>query len=130
VSLNNPIPGQNSIAEYQVSPIPWITASLAPAGGAIVRHDLPFVASTFCVRNCANSTSSYNLAYGFSAAGVTGSHRGVLKPGESISADMRFKTFFVMSLTGAADYELLIGLTGIPARFFPEISNADYPGVG
>lgn len=128
MSLNNYSAGANNASEYMVSPIPWITASVTPTEGTIVRYDFDTVASTFFLRN--RGAFSCSLAYGWSAAGVTGSHRGVLDGGESIGIDVRFKSIFLMSVSGVTSYELLVGLTGVTSRFFPELSGSGYNGVG
>lgn len=123
----------NYAAEFSVSPIPWVTASKTPACGVVMHLDFENVASSFMLKNVC--TGSQVVAVGWSSAGVTGSHRITVAGGESVSADLRFKRLYLMAVTGSTvsdvvDYELLVGLTGIPSRFFPELSGSGYNGVG
>jgi hypothetical protein len=116
--LDNPGSGANYVAEFSVSPIPWVTSSVTPAVGAVVRYDFENVASSMLL--CNKSTGSHELAYGWT-----------IFAGESVSLDLRFKSLYLMSLSGSIAYDLIVGITGISARYFPELtSSMGYNGVG
>ena len=125
--LNNPPPGSNYAAEFSVSPIPWVTSSFAEQY-VVQRYDFQNVASSLHVRN--HATGSHVLAIGWSRAGVTGSNRVCIYQNESLTMDLRFKTLYVMPCSGSVRYDLLVGLTGIESRYFPDLSGSGYNGVG
>lgn len=122
MGLNWPSPGTHNVAEYLASPIPWVTSS-ALAAGVTVRHDFPTVASSFAVQHY--STGSSGLSVGFTSDGVAGTKRVRVRPGAGFAADVRFKSLFLYNDGSAsADYDLIVGLTGISPRSMEALSSS------
>lgn len=125
MSLNNPVPGANHAAEYLVPGVPWVTSSTV-AAGAVKAHELPAVCSSIHARCVSGSAGA--LLLGFTTQGVTGSgtNRVSIAPGTSADFRVRSKTIVVGGLSGVASYELLVGLTTIPAKNFEKyVKTAD-----
>jgi len=119
--LDNVKPGPNSLVEYLVPGVPWVTSStIAPA--ATKEHELPNVCSSIHARCLSSSAGA--LLVGFTPAGVAGTHRVSVAPGSSIDMSVRTKTVVVGALGGTASYELLIGLTLIKAKEYPKYSGS------
>src|SRR5271166_4056886 len=91
MALNPPPPGLGATGEWTASPIPWLTAS-SVASTAVVRLDMPNVASRFTLRNTAPSGS---LRFGFTYNGVTLSNYLTVNPGESFDEQFRFKSIYL-----------------------------------
>lgn len=114
MTLAHPSPGQNSPYEYMVSAIPWLTASTV-ANATTAKFDMPTVASSYEIRNMSAVNS---LVFGFTAAGVAGTHYKTLRAGESHSADIRFVSIFIGAPSGSVSFEMNNGLTTIQTRYF------------
>jgi hypothetical protein len=137
MTLQQPRPGAGWVQEYQVSGIPWVTASSFTNATSI---DFENITRFFIVKNTCVSTSLNMLHVGFTALGVaSSSHYFTLIPGESFSEDLRIKTLFVSGTGGGPySYELIAGLTSIQPRDFPVITSSmlvadttvSFPGVG
>jgi hypothetical protein len=123
--LNNPIPGPNSAVEYQVSAIPWVTASLGNNG--TVRFDFPYVTSFIVIKNV---SAAATVQAGFTKNGVeSGQNCFSLAHGESFTGDFRITCLFTSGT--AYDVNILAGLTGIPSKFFPVLTASNgNPGIG
>jgi hypothetical protein len=137
MTLQPPRPGAGWVQEYQVSGIPWVTASSFTNATHV---DFDYVTRFFIIKNTCVSTSLNMLHVGFTALGVaSSSHYFTLIPGESFSEDLRIKTLFVSGTGGGPyQYELIAGLTSVQQRDFPVISaslivtdvTTSFPGVG
>jgi hypothetical protein len=123
--LNNPTPGPNSVAEYQVSAIPWVSSSSGLTG--IQRFSFPFVSSFLVIKN---TSAAGNISVGFTYAGVGGANGFSLAPNESFAGELRVNQLFV---SGSATYNvgIIAGLTTILAKDFPILTaSAGFQGVG
>lgn len=125
MGLNPPFAGAGAAAEYLVPGVPWVTASTVNAAAA-KEHELPTVCSSVHVR--CTSGSAGVLLFGFTAAGVLGTHRVSLAPGTSETFNVRSRTLAVGGQGATATYELLAGLTLISAREYPKYSGSQ-PGT-
>ena len=111
--------GMNNVGSYQVSGIPYVTSSVAPAlGGTPVQISFPTVTKFLIVKNV--NSSAQSLRVGFSQNGVTGSNYFVLSQNESFAADLKVSSVFLIG-NGAATVSasLIAGLTGIDAAQLP-----------
>ena len=107
-----PAPGQNAVAEYMASAIPYISSSAVSPGFTNV-HDFPLLTSWIQVRNIGLSSS---ISFGFTPSGTTGSNSVSVPPNSSSSIySYRLVTLYVTSVSGST-YEVIAGLTGIPIR--------------
>jgi hypothetical protein len=115
--LNNPWPGGNLLAEYQISGVPWLSSSTIPAGN-IRRVDFDRVTQFITVRN--DATGTMRLA--FTQAGLT-SNYWQLAANESVSERFRCTVLFLSGAVGAA-YSIRAGMTNIGARHFPVLTGS------
>ena len=111
--------GQNNVAEYMASGLPWTTSSTATTSP--MRYDLPYVTSEFTVTNVSGAT---NIFVGFTQTGVNTFNRHVIPPGASVNFQYRVKTLFIRSSTGTCDYSLSAGLTTILPQDFPVLTSS------
>jgi hypothetical protein len=135
--LNNPSAGFDSVAEFQSSALPWVTASHITLG-QIDSYSFPYITSFITVRNTSTgSTSALNV--GFTRNGFVYGNNFRLLPGESYAGDFRIKELFLSGSSGAdTSYELIIGLTQIPTKFMPRLTGSTtgasgsfgYNGIG
>lgn len=110
-------PGIGNAASYQVSAIPWASASLVvPASGSnTLEVTFPQVTKSIIVKNA--STGSVNMRVGFSHNGVVSSNNYfLLSAGESFAADLKVTRLYLMSNNGTAlTATIIAGLTNINA---------------
>lgn len=126
MALNHPKAGPNSIPAYQLSGVPYVTAS---AGNEVdvtpIRHDFPFVTRFFQVKN---TDGSHALRVGFSANGVSAAETKnyfLLAAGVQTDVlELRTKTLFFRADAGSAQasFEIVAGLTTIKSSEFPVLS--------
>lgn len=106
------VQGEGYAPAYQISAIPYVTASTV-ANGAVKVHDFTHITAFFTVKN----KGAQDLALGFSELGVKGTNRIVLGQYESFSGDFRVKSLFLFGAgTSTSSYELVAGLTCIPSH--------------
>ena len=121
--IDNPRPGAGSVAEFQVSPIPWMTSSVLAASSS-VRFDMPYLASSLMLLN-ASTGSTDVLAFGFTSTGAAGTRRHRILPNTRLGPlDLRFKTLWLAAPSGSVSFDVLVGLTGISARDCGDFSDA------
>ena len=126
MSFNYPSSGQANVAEYMASGLPWVTASNVTTSS--VRIDFPMVTSNITVRNNAPITSG-SLKVGYTANGVSGSNYFLLEGQQTLSADVRTKSLFVMSTSGSIAYSVHAGLTMIDPKGFPVLTGSAIYGT-
>jgi hypothetical protein len=126
MALNHPKAGPNSIPPYQLSGVPYVTAS---AGNEVdvtpIRHDFPFVTRFFQVKN---TDADHAMRVGFSANGVSATETKnyfLLAAGAQTDIlELRTKTLFFRANAGSAQasFEIVAGLTTIESSEFPILS--------
>ena len=126
MSFNYPTSGQANVAEYMASGLPWVTASNVTT--ASVRIDFPMVTSNITIRNNSPAASGA-LKVGYTANGVSGSNFFLLEGQQTLSADVRTKSLFVMSTSGSIAYSVHAGLTMIESRGFPVLTGSAIYGT-
>ena len=128
MSLKNPYPNANFVPEYQISGVPYATAS---AGAEVtsqdspVRLDFPEVTRWLVVYN----SGSAGLRVGFSANGARGvdTHNYfVVKAGETTPRlELRCKTLYFTKDTGTnVPFNVIAGLTRIRSADFPTLTGS------
>lgn len=120
MTLGNARSGPGLVSEYQVSGLPYATASNA-AAGTPARIDFPFVTQNVYVKNPGGGAV---LRVGFTANGVGGSNYVSLPASASWSSDIRIETLFIASTTGTTPYEVQAALTMVDTREFPVLTGS------
>lgn len=109
-----PSSGQNNVAEYQASGLPYVTHSQV-AAGTVNQISFPFVVNGFNIKN----NSSGILRVGFTRNGVLGTNYFSLPVSASFESKIRITDLFVTAEAGTLVYEVVAGLTSIvPTNFF------------
>jgi hypothetical protein len=112
--------GLNSVGSYQISGIPYVTSSTAPASGTVKQVHFNSVSKFIVVKN-AETGSTSKIRVGFSENGVKGSNYYLLGPSESFSADIRVTDIYLMSHdTNAYTASVIAGLTGVSSNNLPQ----------
>jgi hypothetical protein len=129
--VDYPRSGMANSSEFTSSGIPYVKTGTAPATEP-EQINFQFVTKEMTIKN--NESSSNDIVFGFSRNGTkTGPHRFLVKPGESITMDVKVKEIFLMSLTSAASYSIHASLTMIPERFMTILTGSaplNWDGVG
>lgn len=128
-------PGYGSVSEYQVSPLPWCTGSVASSTSVAQEYRLPFVSKRLTI---VNHSTAGGLKVGFTEAGVKGSNFVLVDPvvGAKLELDTRVSVFYVLGVTGASTYSIFAGLTAIPSKYAPVLTgsvsgtNGSWQGIG
>ena len=109
--------GLSSVGSYQMSGIPYVSASIVAAASnatpTIVQF--PFISKFVTIVNTGSGTPP-NLKVGFSSNGVnTGNNYFVLAFGESYTGEWRIEDIFLISnSTSQTSASVIAGLTYIP----------------
>jgi hypothetical protein len=110
--------GLGSVGSYQMSGIPYVTASLTVAANTVTPTvvQFPFVAKFVTIINTGSAVTP-NLKVGFSALGVSGSGTNyfTLTFGQSYTGDWRIEDIYLQSATTSpTSASIIAGLTPIP----------------
>lgn len=116
-------PGAGALSEYMISAIPWVTSSQIPSG--IVEINFSNVTSFFAVKN----TSANNINVSFTRNGFNTGNFFTVASTEVFTADLRVKTLFLSSSL-TSSYQLIAGVTTIPASNFPNLTGSVNPPNG
>lgn len=110
--------GQNNVAEYQASGLPYVTQSVATTSPFNIQF--PFVTNELTVKN----NTAGLLRVGFTQNGVQGTNYFTLSVSGSYSGRLRVTDLFVRSDAGSVSYEVVAGLTTIPRQEFYILTGA------
>ena len=119
MAINHPKAGPNSIPAYQMSGIPYLTAS--------------YVTRFFQVE-CTDATNGIRV--GFSDAGVDGTNYFTVGTNsKSEIYEFRTKDLFIRGNGGSSDFRVIAGLTTISRDQFPTLTgsvngNEGFDGIG
>ena len=114
--------GMHSVGQYQMSAIPYVSASLAVPvlGTAPLEITLPRVSRFVTVRNTlATTATAVPFRVGFSSIGTSGSVAGknnyfTLANGESYTGEWRVKSIYLVSDSAtASSASITAGLTAV-----------------
>tara|TARA_R100001463_G_scaffold18018_1_gene45361 strand:- start:112 stop:525 length:414 start_codon:yes stop_codon:yes gene_type:complete len=106
-------PGLNAVGQYQLSGIPYASASIPVGTSATVEVEFPTITKFVTVIND-HSGSSAPLRVGFSNLGVAANnHFFVLDNGESYTGEFRVKSIFLLGEPAATTASVIAGLTMI-----------------
>jgi hypothetical protein len=129
MSLNNPVLGEGYVPAYQISAVPFVTASQV-ALGEVDQIDFPTVTRFITVKNFTASTA---IAVGFTQNGLKPANANfiTLSGSDSFSGEIRTSALFVSGAVGTASYQVIAGLTNIPVKNFLTVTGSNgYSGVG
>lgn len=130
MSLNNPVLGEGYVPAYQISPVPFVTASNV-ALGATKSYAFPFVTKSIFVQNTAAATNVIAVAFTQNGLLPANSNFLILSGGQSLSQDVRTSALFISGAAGSATFSLMAGLTNIPVKNFLTVTGSNgYTGVG
>lgn len=112
--------GLSSVGQYQMSGIPFVTASFTVPNSASgpLEFQFPQVTRFFTIVNT-NTGAASPLRIGFSALGTTGSANGgsdnyfILDNGESYTGELKVSKLFLMGEAAQTSASIIAGLTGI-----------------
>ena len=131
MSLNNPYSGEGFVPAYQISAVPFVTSSNI-ALGQVKQINFGFVTRFFEIKNM--SPSANVIAVGFTSTGLgTGpSNFFKLSGSQSYSGELRTDRLFISGSVGAStEFQIVAGLTAVPARNFLVITaSSGFTGVG
>lgn len=111
--------GQNNVAEYQASGLPYVTQSVATAG-SVSNVQFPFVTNEITVKN--NSDGMLKIA--FTSNGLAGSNFFTLPVSGSYGGRLRVTDLYLSAQAGSVTYEVVAGLTTIPRRDYYLLTGA------
>jgi hypothetical protein len=111
-------PGLNAVGQYQLSGIPFASASIVVSNSSITEVEFPTVTKFVTVVN-EHSGSSAKLRVGFSSAGIVGSNYFILDNGESYTGEFRVSSIFITGDTAPSTASVIAGLTMIETNNLP-----------
>ena len=112
-------PGLNSVGQYQLSGIPYASASFLVGTSAVKEIEFPTITKFVTVINT-HSGSSAPLRVGFSTLGVsTNNHYFLLDNGESYTGEFRVASIFLSGHVGHTSASVIAGLTMIETENLP-----------
>jgi len=127
MALNHPKTGPNHVPSYQISGVPYVTASAGdPVDTTIAKHIVfPYVTRFLIITNLSNNP----MRIGFTKNGVKGtvtSNYLILSGNETTERlEIRCKELFFLADVNTVEYSLLAGLTGVAWDQFPILTGSD-----
>jgi len=130
MSLNNPVMGEGYIPAYQISSSPWLTSSQISLG-QIQELTFPQVTRFVNVQNV-GANSIHKIALAFTSVGFTTGNFFTLTQSSSFREEIRTDRLLISGSSGMnVNFQVAVGLTGIPARQFLTITGSNgFQGVG
>ena len=122
--------GEGYIPAYQISSSPWLTSSQISLG-QIQTLTFPQVTRFVNVQNVA-LTGSDKIALAFTSLGFTTGNFFTLTQSSSFREEIRTDRLFISCSAGTnVNFQVAVGLTGIPSRQFLTITGSNgFQGVG
>ena len=130
MSLNNPVLSEGYVPAYQMSAVPFVTASNL-AAGATFEISFPQVSRFFTIKN----TSQYDdLRVSFTQNGLSSPNNNYFSLVKSSSFREEIRTTKLFLFNNSANtmtFEVVAGLTSIPSNHFLTITGSNgHSGVG
>jgi len=137
MALNHPKTGPNHVPSYQISGVPYVTASAGdPVDTTTAKHIVfPYATRFLIITNLSNNP----MRIGFTKNGVKGtvtSNYLILSGNETTERlEIRCKELFFLADVNTVEYSLLAGLTGVEYSQFPVLTGsvdgvAAFQGIG
>lgn len=118
--------GEYASGAYQISALPYVTSSIISVG-QVHRYDFPYVTKFITIVNRGVDVDD-TLAVAFTENGLKPTSRNyfTLDKSETINQELRTTALFISCSSGTSvDYQLLCGLTNIPAKNFLTITGSN-----
>jgi len=118
-----PRSGQNNVAEYMSSGLPFATSSNSSATPYEIHF--PFLTSEIYIHCSGSGTPAIRV--GFTSNGVKGTNYFTVDAtGNGFHGPFRIrcKSLFIMTHTGTPAYSVTAGLTGIPSTHFATLTGS------
>ena len=128
--MNNVSMHEGFVPAYQMSSIPFVTASVI-SQGEIQQYNFNQVTRFFNVKNNSSNITDC-IAISFTQNGLRTKNYFTLLQGESFREEIRCVDLYISCSAGTSvTYELIAGLTNIPRNQFQVITgSAGYQSVG
>ena len=140
MAFNYPKTGVNFSAAYQASGVPHITSGDAPVtsvdADTALKISFDYVTRNIKFKNTDAGSKKIRLAFTATGSLAASANNIVVSAGETVTYDFRCKDIFLMATgAGTCPFELVAGLTTIPASNFPVLTGsiagtAAFEGVG
>ena len=111
-------PGLNAVGQYQLSGIPYATASVVVSNTAVTEIEFPTITKFVTVVN-EHSGSSAKLRVGFSSAGTINTNHFILDNGESYTGEFRVSSIYLAGDSTPTTASIIAGLTMIETNNLP-----------
>ena len=111
-------PGLNAVGQYQLSGIPYATASVVVSNAAVTQIEFPTITKFVTVVN-EHSGSSAKLRVGFSSAGTANTNHFILDNGESYTGEFRVSSIYLAGDSTPTTASIIAGLTMIETENLP-----------
>ena len=111
-------PGLNAVGQYQLSGIPFATASVVVSNSSVTEIEFPTVTKFVTVVN-EHSGSSAKLRVGFSSAGTANTNHFILDNGESYTGEFRVSSIYLAGDSTPTTASIIAGLTMIETDNLP-----------
>ena len=112
-------PGLNSVGQYQMSGIPYASASIVVSNTAVTELEFPTITKFVTITNT-HSGSSSPLKVGFSSIGVTNDKNHFsLDNGESYTGEFRVSAIYLAGDAAETTASVIAGLTQIEINNLP-----------
>ena len=121
MSLAAPRPGFNSLSDYAISGLPWVTSSVGSTS-TTQRWDFHKITKEIKVNNSATSGS---IMVGFTSAGMLDGHNYIIPPSGSETFNVRTTSLFIRANDGAPRYSVFASLTTIDKGEMPPFSSSN-----
>jgi hypothetical protein len=130
MSLNNPVLGEGYVPAYQISAVPYITASSVTLG-QVKSYDFPCVTKSLTVQNLSGAGNQLAISFTENGLKTVNSNFFIVGPGATFNQDVRTSKIFISGSLGTANYQIYAGLTNIPVKNFLTVTGSNgYSGVG
>lgn len=130
MSLSNPVLGEGYVPAYQISPIPFVTASSLIATQT-KSYEFSSVTKSLFVQNLSGAGNTLALSFTANGLKAVNSNFITIGPGQSFSQDVRTSVVFVSASLGIPNFQIFAGLTNIPVKNFLTVTGSNgYSGVG
>ena len=130
MSLSWPQNGEYYAPAYQVSALPYLSSSIISVGN-VHKYEFPYVTKFINIVNRGANIGD-KIALAFTENGLRTGNYITLDQGVAIDQEIRTTVLFISGSDGTnIDYQILCGLTTIPARNFLVLTGSNgHPGVG
>lgn len=122
--LQWPKSGPNLVGEYQISGLPFVTASQVLQGSTCHLH-FPYVTRFFTILN----TGTANIEFGFTQNGTNGTNKFLLWASQSYTGEIRTKDLFFTAPTAGTtgSFSVMAGMTMVRDDMFPTLTASAAP---